>query len=149
MATKQARKPTGGSSGVQFITSPKGDEMAVMPRALYENLMEHFEDVVDARAAKEILRRIKSGEEETYPADMVKRLIDGKESRVRIWRGYRRMTAEKLAAAAGISRAYLTQIETGARIGPTNIMRRLAAALGCDLESLLPAAPAGNKRKAG
>jgi transcriptional regulator with XRE-family HTH domain len=45
----------------------------------------------------------------------------------------------QLAGLVGISRAYLTQIETGERTGTIEVTLRLARALGCLIEDLIPA----------
>jgi len=78
------------------------------------------------------------GEEEAIPAEFAKRLIAG-ESPVRVWREYRGVSQQDLAAKAGVSAAYLSQIESGAREGRIAAMRRLADALNVSLDDLAPA----------
>lgn len=87
------------------------------------------EDAAD-RAAFE-----RTKDQERVPAELVDRLLAG-ENPVRVWRQHRGLTLEALAGAAGIGKAYLSQIETGGRTGPIATMRRLATALQVDLDDL-------------
>ena len=49
------------------------------------------------------------------------------------------MTGEQLASKAGISRPYLTQIETGKREPMFPVMAKIARALDVSLDLLVPA----------
>jgi transcriptional regulator with XRE-family HTH domain len=57
---------------------------------------------------------------------------------VRAWREFRGFTQTQLAMVAGISRAYLAQIEGGERTGTLEIVARLARVLDCLIEQLMP-----------
>jgi len=57
---------------------------------------------------------------------------------VRAWREFRGFTQTQLALVAGISRAYLAQIEGGERTGTLEIVARLARVLDCLIEQLMP-----------
>jgi len=57
-----------------------------------------------------------SGEDETVPSVVLDALLTGANP-VKVWREYRGFTQDALAAQAGISKAYLCQIETGKREG--------------------------------
>jgi len=57
---------------------------------------------------------------------------------VRVWREHRGLSARALAGRAGISAAYLSQIETGRKPGSFDAMARLARALGVAMEDLEP-----------
>lgn len=71
------------------------------------------------------------------PGDVLDALTAGKESPVKILRLYRGMTQETLAAAAGLSRPYLTEIEKGRKPGSIKALRAIAEALSVDLRHLL------------
>lgn len=62
---------------------------------------------------------------------------------VRGWREHRQFTQAQLAALAGISRAYLAQIEGGERTGTLEVTARLARVLGCLIEQLIVPATEG------
>ena len=71
------------------------------------------------------------------PHEVVKRELAGAHP-VRAWREARGLNQAQLAAYAGISRAYLTQIETGGRTGTLDVMVKLARNLRCMVEDLVP-----------
>ncbi len=68
--------------------------------------------------------------------EIVERRIDG-ESPVKVWREYRGMTQERLAEASKVSRPMIAAIEAGTKKGAIGTLKRLAAALQVDLETLL------------
>jgi ribosome-binding protein aMBF1 (putative translation factor) len=123
-------------SKVDIITSPSRDKMAVLAMAEYERLVAAAESVADVRLYDEARRRLTSGEDEAIPSEYAKRLIAG-ESPVRVWREYRGMSGKDLAGLAGVSAAFLSQIETGAREGKADPIRRIAKALGVALSDLI------------
>lgn len=120
----------------QIITTPKGERLVVLPEAEYVRLLEALEDIEDLNAVRLFKERLAAGEEELLPAAMVDAILDG-ESRVRVWREHRGLTAAALAKAAGIASPYLSQIETGKREGTVETYRKLAIALGITLDDLL------------
>lgn len=128
---------------VQFITTPSGDQLAILPRAEYERLAaaagDAAEDAEDIRMADEIRARVARGEEEVFPAEVVNAILDGV-SPVKVLREHRMMKQKDLAAAAGINPVYLSQIERGERAGSLATLSALAKALNVDPAMLLPGA---------
>jgi predicted DNA-binding protein len=120
---------------VQYITTPAGETLAVLPKSEYEALIERLEDIVDMAAAADVLARINEGEEELIPAAVVKRIVDG-ESKVRVWREHRGMSVTALAKASGLSQAYVSQIENGARAARPDKRAAIAEALNLDVDDL-------------
>jgi DNA-binding XRE family transcriptional regulator len=125
-------------SRMSIFTTPAGEQLAVLPLADYERLIAVVEEAEDAGLYDAVKRRLAAGEEEAIPAVFAKRLIAG-ESPVRVWREYRGLSQQVLAAKADVSAAYLSQIESGAREGRIAAMRRLADALSVGLDDLAPA----------
>ena len=123
-------------SRVQFIFNEGQPEYAVLPYELYEQLVEDTETLQDIRDIDEIKARIASGEEELIPAHVPYAIMDG-ENPVKVWREYRGLTQQELAKAAGISAAYLSQIETGKREGKTAVLQAIARALNLDLDDVV------------
>ena len=121
---------------VQFIKAPDGSEMVVMPRVEFLKLQAAVEDIQDALAHSDIERKLASGEEEHIPSEFANRLIDG-ENPVRVWREYRGLKAAELAAKAGISQAYLSEIETGKKEGRVSTLSAIAGALGLTIDDLV------------
>jgi DNA-binding XRE family transcriptional regulator len=124
-------------SGIHKFTTPKGEPMVIMPEAEYNRLIATAEDAADIAMADSVIARIRAGAEAFFPGDIAKRLMLEEENPIRVLRDYRGMTAEALAREAGISRVYLTQIETGRRSGRTDVMKRIAQALKVDMNLLV------------
>lgn len=120
---------------VASFKTPSGDEMVVISRAEYEALVEAAEMLEDLAIYDEFKRKLAAGEEEFIPSEFVDRMIDG-ESPVRVWRDFRGLSAKDLAAAAGISAAYLSEIETGKKDGSIAALKSIATALKLDLDDL-------------
>lgn len=121
---------------VQIIKTPQGEEMAVLPKADYDKLLEAFEDREDIAAARTFREKLAAGEEELIPAEFVNRMIDG-ENKIKVWRDYRGMSGKALAENAGISAPYLSQIESGARDGAVETLRKIADTLGVTVDELV------------
>jgi len=120
---------------VQFIETDDGKRLAVLPEADYRALIEAKEESNDLAAVREFDARLARGEEELIPAEYVKRMLDG-ENKIRVWREYRGLTVKALAEAAGITPAYLSQIETGAREGTLATLKKLSAALRVTIDDI-------------
>ena len=77
-----------------------------------------------------------TGEAEDVPEEIMDNLYAGQETPLRILRKFRGMTQEELALTAGISRPYLTEIETGKKDGSIRALKSIAGALDVSLELL-------------
>jgi len=89
----------------------------------------------DIRAYDESKAKIDAGEE-LIPSKVAYALLDGKNP-IRVWRDYRGLTQQQLAEKAGISKPYLSQLESGKRNGTTDILKAIAHALAVGLEELV------------
>ena len=90
----------------------------------------------EALSDAEALRSVREDpDEEDVPIAFARRMWNG-ESPVRVWRELRGMNATELAAAADVSRSYLSAIERGAKRGSVDALKRLAGALGVGIEDL-------------
>ena len=106
--------------------------LAIVPLDEYEDLLEELADAADAEA----MRRVREDpNEEDVPIAFAQRMWNG-ESPVRVWREMRGMKAADLAAAADVSRSYLSALERGAKRGSVDALKRLAAALRVGIEDL-------------
>ena len=119
----------------QMFKSPSGEEMVILSRVEYDRLLDAAGLASDVVAFDEAVRALESGEEEALPAAFVNAMLEG-ESLVRLWRKHRGMTLEALAQATGLSRPYLSQIETGKRVGGIDTLTLIALALGVTLDDL-------------
>ena len=69
------------------------------------------------------------------PGNVVNTILGGTHP-VKAWREHVSLTQDALAIKAGISTAYLCQIETGKRQGAVKTLKALAKALGVTLDDL-------------
>ena len=120
---------------VQVIEKNGQPEWAVIPYTEYEHLIEAMETLEDIRAFDETKQRIAEGEE-LVPSTVTYAILDGGNP-IRIWRDYRGLTQQQLADKVGISKPYLSQLETGKRTGTTEVLSTLARALNLTLEDLV------------
>jgi DNA-binding XRE family transcriptional regulator len=127
-------------SNVQFIRTPGGDDLAVLPRNEYDRLVslaaEAQEDAAGSRIVRNSMRALKEGREVALPKAVTDRLVNG-ENAVRVIREWRSMIQGELAVAVGISQNYLSEIETGRRKGPAELQKKLARALGVPVDLLI------------
>ena len=127
-------------SNVQFIHTPGGDDLAVLPRNEYDRLLalaaEAEEDAAASRVVRGSMRSLKEGRDVVLPKGVVDRLTNG-ENAVRVVREWRDMLQGELAGAVGISQNYLSGIETGRRKGPADLQKKLARALGVPVDLLI------------
>lgn len=117
---------------MQTITTPSGEELIVLAKAEYEALI----DKADIAKADKIMADIAAGREEVVPSEVVRRLISG-ENKVRVWREHRGMSGRELAAAAGVSAPFISEIETGKKEGSVSVMKKIAEALKLDIDDLV------------
>jgi DNA-binding XRE family transcriptional regulator len=120
---------------VQYIKTPAGDDLAVLPRGDFEALLRAAEDAEDAAIIREGLAALESGEE-VFPDAIAGRLIAG-ENPVRVFREWRGLTQPALAKVSGLSQSHLSLIESGRRGPGRKALARLAEALGVSAEDLV------------
>jgi DNA-binding XRE family transcriptional regulator len=115
---------------VQFIATPGGEKMAVLPA-------EEYQDLIDARDAEAAMREVRAGRMETFTEAEVDAYL-ASPSPLAFWRKRCGLTQAALAETVGKSQAYLAQIEAGRRTGTVDVYVRLASALKVRIEDLLP-----------
>jgi len=117
---------------IQFIKNKGVPEYVVVPVADYEELLKKAELLDDVVAFDQAVEN----EEESLPAEMVARLVNG-ENKVKVWREYRGMRQSELAHQANLAQAMISQIESGRRTGSARLLSRLATVLSVDLDDLV------------
>ena len=120
----------------QIIERDGKPEWAVLPYEEYLELVEQAELLEDIRDFDRISAAINNGKEELIPSEVVYAILDG-DNPIKVWREYRELTQQQLADAAGISKPYLSQIETGKRTGTTEILSAIAKALDVSLDEIV------------
>ncbi len=106
---------------MQIITTPNGERLV---------------DEADIARANKIKHDIAAGDDEVVPADIVRRLIAG-ENKVKVWRSHRGLSGRDLAAAAGVSAPFISEIESGKKDGSVSVMKKIADVLKVDLDDLV------------
>lgn len=120
---------------IQIIERDGNPEWAVIPYEEYLRLVEEAEMLNDVRDYDMAIEAVKQGEE-LIPSEVVYAILDG-ESPIRVWREYRGYTQQELSEAAGISKPYLSQIETGKRTGTTEVLSAIANALELTIDDIV------------
>ena len=120
---------------VQIIEKAGSPEWAVIPYAEYLHLVDQTAMLQDIRDYDIAIEAIERGAE-LIPSEVTYAILDG-ENPIRVWREYRELPQQQLAEAAGISKPYLSQIETGKRTGTTEVLTALANALNLTLDDVV------------
>jgi len=121
----------------QIIEKAGKPEYAVLPYEEYLKLLELAEDTKDATDAHKAVEELHAGKDEAIPAEIVDRLLSGKEHPLKVWREYRGLTQEGLGLSAGVGKSYISQIEAGRKTGSARLLKALADALNVDIDDLM------------
>ena len=121
---------------VQVIERDGKPEWAVLPYDEYIHLAEEAEMLQDIRDYDAVKVAIEQGKEEIIPGEVTFALLDGVNP-IKVWRDYRGLTQQQLAETVKISTPYLSQIETGMRIGTTEVLIAIAKALNVTLDDIV------------
>ena len=108
-----------------FAVVPWADYVARFPEAK-ESLL----------SDEELYDKSKAEEGEFFPDHVVKALLDG-ENAIKVFRNHRGLTQAALAELTGLSKVYISQIETGNRGGSTETLKTIADALNVTLDELV------------
>ena len=119
-------------TGIQFIERNGRREYAVVPMALFSRMAALLENQDDEALYNEV-KAVDDGFR--VPGEVVNAILDGAHP-IKAWRDHRGLTQDALAENAGVSKAYLCQIETGKRHGSVKTLKTLAKALGVTLNDL-------------
>jgi DNA-binding XRE family transcriptional regulator len=121
---------------IHIIERDGKPEWAVLPYEDYLKLVEEAEMLEDIREYDAAKAELEKGEDELIPAEVVFAILDG-ENPIKVWREYRGLPQQQLADKVKISKAYLSQIETGKRKGSTEILSTIAKALDVSLDEVV------------
>ncbi len=123
-------------SNLQIIHDDTGQPMfAVIPWREYVRLSKDGETEADL-SDEEIYDLAVDEGGESFPVEVVDRLLSGV-SPIKVYREYRGMSQKTLAGAINISPVYLSQIETGRRVGSARTLASIAQALEVSLDDLV------------
>jgi DNA-binding XRE family transcriptional regulator len=109
-------------------------DAAPVSRDQYDAVVERLADLEDTVA---LLQARLQEEGPGIPAEVLRAELDGAHP-VTAWREHLGMTARDLAARAGVSATYLSEIETGRKPGSTSAYRAFSSALDLPIGYLVP-----------
>ncbi|MDA0261743.1 MAG: helix-turn-helix transcriptional regulator [Proteobacteria bacterium] len=115
-----------------------GVAYVILPEADYQYLAAEAEMANEVGFAEGADRRLETGDDELVPFNLLTRILAG-DNPIRVWREYRCLTQGELADRAGVDRSHLSRLEareTGS--GNAVTLRKLADALGCAIDNLVP-----------
>lgn len=121
---------------VQIIKQGDKPEWAVVPYEVYIQLVEDAEMLQDVKEYDRVKAALEAGDEEVIPGDVVDAILDG-ENPIKVWREFRGLSQQALAARARVSVPYLSQLETGKRRGSLAVLSAIARALKVPLDILV------------
>lgn len=117
---------------VQVIKTPKGEELAILPRADYERMVEELE----AREHATAVAAVQAGALGTITDEEMREYLAAP-TPLAFWRKKRDLTQRALADEIGISQSFLAEIERGKKIGEPLLYKRLAQVLRLRMEDLV------------
>lgn len=128
----------------QIIRSPEGEELVVLPRDDYDDLVARAacptkadEDAGTAHIVADSSAALAGSRDVELPAAVAEAIARG-ENPIRVIRKWRGMTQLQLAAfKTNIGQGYLSDIENGRRRGSPTLLKRLAEVLGVPMDLLV------------
>lgn len=109
---------------------------AVLPIDEFDRLIEPLKDAEDAAILERLAADVASGDEKTYPHEVIQALVGGVHP-VKVFREYRNMTPAQLASACDVTPAHIYQIESGKRSMSVELLRKMTQALDVDADMLI------------
>ena len=107
-----------------------GQKFVLVPIERYPHVLEDLEMLEDIRDFEEV----KALDEETFPSEVVDRLVLDNENPIKVFREYRGLTQEQLADKTGIQPSDLATMETGQKSGSAETLKAIAEALNLDVD---------------
>ncbi len=130
--SESSNQKIAGDKDYQRILDADGKTLfVIVPGNEFELLMQTVDaarEMIEVRAALSSRLVDRLGGQDGVPATVAHRIAEG-QSPVRVWRESRGLKAIALARAAGISPAYLSEIETGKKDGTFRTMAAIARVL--------------------
>jgi DNA-binding XRE family transcriptional regulator len=115
-----------------LIKTPHGEEMVLLSKADFLAI----QDALDAASHDRTMADIAAGRQEWLTPEEVDAAL-AESTPLAFWRKKRGMTQTALAAAVGISKSYLSGLESGSRRGDPALFLRLARALNVRMEDIV------------
>jgi DNA-binding XRE family transcriptional regulator len=115
-----------------LIRTPHGEEMVLLSKADFDAM----QDALQIARHDRTMADIAAGRQEWLSADDVERSLS-EPTPLAFWRKKRGVTQTALSATVGISKSYMSGLESGNRKGDPALLLRLARALQVRMEDLV------------
>jgi DNA-binding Xre family transcriptional regulator len=116
--------------------SPNGDDIVILSRAEYDQLVSLKEDRADAAILRRARAERKAGKSETLTSKDIDELLAAK-TPLAFWRKRRAMSQTALSQHTGISQGFLSEIEAGLKTGDIGTLVEIAKALAVSVDDLV------------
>jgi Helix-turn-helix domain len=116
----------------QIIEKDGKPEYAVIPVAEWRRIKAMLDELEDIRALDAVLAK---PSRHMIPFEVTSAILDGA-GPIRAWREHRGLSLDALAASAAIEPSRLTKLEAGTRKPAAKDLRKLAGALGAEVDDL-------------
>ncbi len=121
---------------VQFVTTPSGDDMAILSRKDYEELLERLAELEEDEGDVALYDARKAELNPALPHEVSQRLLKG-ESLLKAIRHWRDITQMQVEFKTGIAQGYLSDLESGRRKGTEETLGKLASLYNIPSEWLI------------
>lgn len=118
---------------ISFIEDSHGKKAVIISMEAYNKMNEQLEELEDIHTYS----KVKEEPQESFPIAIVEKLVQGEESKIKIFREYRSYNLTNLAKVLGISEAYLSQIENQKRKGNIELYKKIAQVLDIEIGLLV------------
>lgn len=127
---------------VQFFKTPNGEEIAILPRAEYDELITRASAVDDDEDAADIaMYDARKGEQSPHLPPEVSSLMLRGDSLLKAVRKWRDKTQGYIEFKTGIGQGYLSDLESGRRNGTPETLAKLAEIYDVPMEWFATASP--------
>jgi DNA-binding XRE family transcriptional regulator len=125
----------------QFVRTDAGEEYVFLPRVEYDRLLKlDAEDKAEEEWARRVFAetqaKLDRGEEIFLPDETWTEIETGTHP-IEAIRRYRGLTQTALAAQAGITQGFLSEIENRKKTGDVSVLKRIATALKAPLDVIV------------
>jgi DNA-binding XRE family transcriptional regulator len=120
-------------SRIQYLMEDDKPVAVQIPIDLWKRMRELAEEAEDIA---DIERFDRDDDGVRVPLEVVEAKLNGAHS-VKAWREHKKLTLQAVADAAGLSKAFVSQIERGLRTGSAATLKRLAVALDVPVGALM------------
>jgi DNA-binding XRE family transcriptional regulator len=116
------------NDSIRYVTTPRGEELAILPRA-------QLEELLDVAGHASAMADYRSGRVEALTTSEMRELMKAP-TPLAFWRRRRGVTQAALAGLAETTQPHIAELESGRRGGSLDVMARIGRALKVPLEAL-------------